>query len=132
MQINVSSGADFERCHIPAKTYKGVLKECRPGQIKDFEDPTQMRDVIWWTFTVTHKKQAYNLDGMTTTATGAKSKLRAWVKALGTDIKPGGFDLADLYGKTAFVAVADKDRNGEVYSRIADVFASDDDEDEAP
>mgnify|MGYP001583289599 CR=1 FL=1 len=133
MIISVTDG-NFESVHIPAGTYNASLKEVRPGKIKGmtFADGTSpdvdengMQSVLWWSFIVRTKGDSVTLDGMTTYATGQKSKLRRWAGALGTSLSSGEFDVTRLYGKPCLVVVEDRQKPGQdIKSGIKDVVAA--------
>lgn len=120
MQITQTSS--FERIHIPARIYPAIVSEIREGQIKDFEDPTKMKTVYFWTFQIAGKDKTVNLEGMTSPSFNPKSKLFDWAKNILGAEPPITMDTDQLLNKPCQVQVEDKERDGVKYSGIKAVI----------
>lgn len=123
---------EVERVHIPAGIKDARLVSLREQQFPDFDDPTKMKDHIIWAFEISRKGGAVTIEGITSTAFGGKSNARRWAKALLAGAEPPNtFDLEELIDQPCKVKVDDKEKDGQKYSRVTDVFtAVDEDEDE--
>lgn len=125
-------------------TLTRVVEKTIAGQVTEFNPSGEDQQVFEWTFNVdSDDDEVIEVQGLSSTKTGQKSKLSAFITALaGPDaLKPGSrFELNDLLGKSALATVG-LNKNG--YPRVEGLTALpkkakakpkpvEDDEDEAP
>lgn len=129
MPILEATGSDFERIHIPAKTYKATLVAVKDGTIPDMDKPGERKNVLFWAFEIHGKERTVTVEGMTTTSFyGDKSKARKWVKALMNQEPPTRLDTDDLLGSPCRIVVVDKGEGDGVFSRVENVISAEEGE----
>lgn len=129
MPILEATGSDFERVHIPPKTYKAILVGVKEGEINDMDNPGTKKRVLFWAFEIKGREKTVTVEGMTTFSFfGEKSKARKWVSALLNGEPPSRIDTDDLLGYACRVVVVDKSHNNEVFSRVESVVSAEEGE----
>ncbi len=105
-------------------TVTNVVQKTISGVISEYNPTGADQQVFEWSFNVdTDDDEEIEVQGLTSTMTGPKSKLARFLAALlGPDaLQPGAeFDLPDLVGKSALAKVG-LNKNG--YPRVEDLMA---------
>lgn len=122
MPVLTKAGGDFEKVHIPARVYPATLTGFREAEIPHFDRPNEKQKVLFWAFEIVGTKSNVTIEGMTTLAFGEKAKARKWAKAMLGLEPPDSFDTDDLVGQATQILVADKLKDSEPYSVVADVI----------
>lgn len=122
--ITVGAGAqDIEPGTYPV-TVTNVVQKTISGVISEYNPSGADQQVFEWSFNIdTDDDEEIEVQGLTSTMTGPKSKLARFLAALlGPDaLQPGAeFDLPDLVGKSALAKVG-LNKNG--YPRVEDLMA---------
>ena len=101
--------------------YLAKLVEIRPDTIMVRGEE---REVIRWRFVVLEEDDKPMVEGLTSNKMTTRSKAYKWASALlGYQPDVGEeIDTDELIGKYAIIKVENKERNGRVFSRVADVI----------